>query len=76
MSVRNINPQAAEKPCGHAETLLVRTSGTNSVYLVDLVGFVYLVGLVQPNKRDKPDKPNNGVLMLADFFSILLERPS
>jgi hypothetical protein len=67
MSVRNINLQAAGKLCGHAETLLVRTSGTNSVYLV---------GLVQPNKRDKPDKPNNGVLMLADFFSILLERHS
>ena len=36
------------------------------VYLVDLV---HLVSLVQPNKRDKP---NNGLLMRAGFFSILL----
>jgi hypothetical protein len=28
---------------------------------------------MQPNKRDKPNKPNNGLLTLADFFSILLE---
>jgi hypothetical protein len=46
-------------------------------HLVDLVCFVYLVDLVhlvsfvQPNKRDKPNKLNNGQLMLADFFSIL-----
>jgi len=39
---------------------------------VHLVCFVHLVGLVQPNKRDKPNKPNNGFLLLADFFSILL----
>ena len=44
---------------------------TSPVCLVHLVCFVYLVGLVQPNKRDKPDKPNNGLLMLEDFFSIL-----
>src|SRR4029077_6776474 len=25
-----------------------------------------------PNKRDKPNKPNNDLLLLADFFSILL----
>ncbi len=37
---------------------------------VDLVCFVYLVDLVhwvsfvQPNKRDKPNKPNNGLLLL------------
>jgi len=36
------------------------------VYLVDLV---HLVSFVQPNKRDKP---NNGLLTLAGFFSILL----
>ena len=31
------------------------------VYLVDLV---HLVSFVQPNKRDKPKKPNNGFLLL------------
>ena len=36
-------------------------------------GFSGLFGysLVQPNKRDKPNRPNNGLLTLADFFSIL-----
>jgi hypothetical protein len=38
-----------------------------------LASLVYPVGLVQPNKRDKPNKPNNGLLALADFFSILLQ---
>ena len=38
------------------------------VYLVDLV---YLVSFVQPNKQDKPDRPNEQD-RLADFFSILL----
>jgi hypothetical protein len=33
---------------------------------------VHLGSFVQPNKRDKPNKPNNGLLTLADFFSILL----
>ena len=42
---------------------------------VDLVCFVYLVSFVQPNKRDRPNKPNNGLLTLAGFFSILLRRP-
>jgi len=42
------------------------------VFLVDLVCFVHLVSLVQPNKRDKPNTPNNGLLTLANFFSILL----
>ena len=44
--------------------------------MLKLVCFVYLlhlVCLVQPNKRDKPNKPNNGLLTLADFFSVLLE---
>ena len=36
---------------------------------VDLACLVHLVDLVQPNKRDKP---NNGFLVLADIFSILL----
>ena len=50
-----------------------------SGYLIDLVWFVYLVDLVhlvsfvQPNKRDRPNKPNNGLLTLAGFFSILLD---
>lgn len=39
------------------------------VYLVDLV---YLVSFGEPNERDKPNKPNNDLLMPADFFSILL----
>ena len=51
---------------------MARTSRTSPVYLVHLVCFVYLVGFVQPNKRDRPNKPNNGLLKLADFFSILL----
>jgi len=40
--------------------------------MLKLVCFVYLVHLVQSNKRDKPNKPNNGLFALADFFSILL----
>ena len=36
----------------------------------DLVCLVHLVSLRQPNKRDKP---NNGLHMLAPFFSFLLE---
>ena len=52
---------------------------TGPVCLVYLVGLfclvdeVHLVYLVQPNKQDKPNKPDNGLLMLADFFRILLE---
>jgi hypothetical protein len=46
-----------------------RARQAGRVDLVHLVCFVHLVGLVQPNIRDKP---NNGLLMLADFFSILL----
>jgi hypothetical protein len=41
------------------------------VDLVHLVCLVHLVGVDQPNKRDKPNKPNNGLLLLAVFFSIL-----
>ena len=44
------------------------------VDLVDLVCLVHRVGLVQPNKQDKPNKPNNSLHLLADFFSIRLER--
>ena len=39
------------------------------VDLVHLVCLVHLVGLVQPNKRDKP---NNSLITLADFSRILL----
>jgi hypothetical protein len=42
---------------------MVRTCGASPVCLVDLVY------LVQPTKRDEP---NNGLLLLADCFSILL----
>jgi hypothetical protein len=40
-----------------------------------LVYLVHRVGLVQPNKRDRPDRPNRPDEQdrLADFFSILLE---
>src|SRR4029077_16896920 len=44
----------------------------NLVYLVVLVCLVHLVSFVQQNKRDRPNKPYNGLLTLADFFSILL----
>jgi len=37
-------------------------------FVVHLVFFVHRVGLLQPNKRDKPNKPNNGLLTLAIFF--------
>jgi hypothetical protein len=50
------------------------TSGTGSVclvYLVSLVCLVHLVGLGKPNKQDKLNKPNNGFIPRADFFSIL-----
>ena len=42
------------------------------VCCVYLIALVHLVSFVQPNKRDKPNKPNNGFLLLAGFFSILL----
>jgi hypothetical protein len=42
------------------------------VCLVHLASLVYPVDLVQPNKRDKLNKPNNGLLTLAGFFSVLL----
>jgi hypothetical protein len=41
------------------------------VYFVYLVDLVHLVSFVYPNKREKPDKPFNGLLTLAGFFSIL-----
>jgi len=38
------------------------------VYLADLL---HLVSLVQPNKRDRPNKPNSGFLTLVKLFSVL-----
>ena len=40
--------------------------------LVHLVYPVHLVCLVQANNRDRPNRPSNGLLTMADFFSILL----
>jgi hypothetical protein len=53
-----------------------------SGYLVCPVHLIYLIGLVQPNKQDKPNKPikqdrpnrPNEQDGLADFFSILPEK--
>jgi len=45
---------------------MVRPSGTSPVYLV------HLVSLMQPNIRDKPNKPNNGLHTLVGCFRILL----
>ena len=50
------------------------TAARDRARRVDMAHLVSLVALVQPNKPDRRDKPNNGVLMLADFFSILLEQ--
>ena len=50
------------------------TAARDRARRVDIAHLVALVALVQPNKLDRRDKPNNGVLMLADFFSILLEQ--
>jgi hypothetical protein len=41
--------------------------------LVCFVYLVHLVCLVQPNKRDKPNKSNNGLLTLAGFISVQLK---
>ena len=38
--------------------------GRNLIYLVDLV---HLVSFFQANKRDKPNKLNNGLLLLAPW---------
>jgi hypothetical protein len=53
-------------PVTHGQPLLGQAPS-----LVYLVCFVYLV---EPDQRNKQDKPNNGLLTLADFFSILLAR--
>jgi hypothetical protein len=53
---------------------MVRTCGTSPVclvHLIDLVCFVYLVDLVHLVSFVQPNKPNNGLLTLADFFGIL-----
>jgi len=41
------------------------TPGVRQVCLAHPVYFVHLVGLVEPNKRDKLNKPNNGFFLLA-----------
>jgi hypothetical protein len=43
-------------------------SGPSGFLFIWLIWFIWLVSFNQ-----KPDKPNNGLLTLADFFSILLE---
>jgi hypothetical protein len=48
----------------------------NSLRMLKLVCFVYLVHLVCLVQLNKRDKPNNGLFLLADFFSILLEAPT
>jgi hypothetical protein len=49
-----------------------------SIWLIWFVLFIWLIlfiWLVSSNKKldklDRPDKPNNGLLMLADFFNSL-----
>jgi hypothetical protein len=37
------------------------------VHPVSLVHLVYPVSLVQPNKQDKPNKPNNSLLILVQI---------
>jgi hypothetical protein len=40
--------------------------------VVHLVCFVHRVGLLQPNKRNKPNKPNNGLLTpVVSFYNLL-----
>ena len=48
-----------------------RISGTGR--MLKQVCFVYLVDLVHLVSLAQPNKPNNGLLALADFFSVLLE---
>jgi len=38
------------------------------------IWFFHRVGLFQPNKRGKSNKPNNGLLTLASYFYNLLKR--
>ena len=51
------------------------SGGTSQVYLVcfvDLVDLVHPFSFVQPNKQDKPNKPQNSLLPLASWFSLPL----
>jgi hypothetical protein len=50
------------------------TAARDRARLVAMAHLVALVGLVQSNKLDRRDKPSNGVHMLVDYFSILLEQ--
>ena len=42
--------------------------------MLTLVCFVYLVHLVYLDYPNEQDRPNNGLLLLAGFFSILLKK--
>jgi hypothetical protein len=42
------------------------------VWFIWSIWFVLLFDPEKPNKPNKRDRPNNGLLTLADFFSILL----
>ena len=59
-----------EKLLWHDGHSMARMSGAGPVLSGPLDGLAYMVRLVQPNKRDRP---NNGLLTQADFFSILQE---
>ena len=52
------------------------TAGRDRARLVDVAQLVLwsMRGLVQPNKPDRRDNPSNGILMSADYCSILLEQ--
>jgi hypothetical protein len=41
------------------------------VWFIWSIWFVLLLDPEKPNKPNKRDRPNNGLLTLADFFSIL-----
>lgn len=44
------------------------------IWFIWFVLFFWLVSFnKKPDKQDRPNKPNNGLLMLADFFSILID---
>ena len=64
-------PGSLGKSCaGHARL----AGNARRIYLVHLLCFVHLVSLIQLNKRDKPnqpERPHNGLLVLASFFSVL-----
>ena len=60
---------------GLSDRLPLASGGVSSRFglFVCLVDLVHLVSFVQPNKRDKPSKPINGLLTLSNVPNILLE---